>query len=299
VLDLLYGDEDIAFEDAAVFAGPADGAGVDVVLFDEFADCGREGLGMVGGHGGGVGEDDWFGSGIFRGTTSGGGFGGLVDGGDDLADFDFVVGLGLEGDDASGFCWGFRGNFVGLQFVEEVALVDVVAILYEPVGQDAGGDGFPHGGDFDFGCHGVFADFGLGKVWWILGEGDFKEVALFQAMEGEGAGGRACCGGTAYVFWGAAEFVDNDGCHKEPAAHVFGFFLYPVDAGIGILAADALEEGYVHGVELLDAEDGGVIDAFFFAFFEEVVVDPARAEDEFLGFSGEWGRRGFPQNGRG
>jgi hypothetical protein len=69
--------------------------------------------------------------------------------GDDLADLH----LGAFGDEdfegAGGFGKDFGSDLIGLDLEEGIAGGDGVAVLLLPAADDAGGDGFADGGDFD------------------------------------------------------------------------------------------------------------------------------------------------------
>ena len=80
-----------------------------------------------------------------------GGF--LIDAGDDLADLHGVARLDEMLQLAGGFGDDFGGHLVGLDFKKGIAGVDVGAVGLAPDAEEAGGDGFADGGDFDFEGH--------------------------------------------------------------------------------------------------------------------------------------------------
>ena len=82
------------------------------------------------------------------------GGGALADDGDDLADRDLVVDLGLEFLDGAGDGGGDLGvDLVGRDLDDGLVDGDLVADLDEPGGDDALGDGLAQLGQFDLGSH--------------------------------------------------------------------------------------------------------------------------------------------------
>lgn len=114
------------------------------------------------------------------------------------------------------------------------------------------------------------------------GKGVFNEALLLVKVNSFRADGRA---GTAFPT-GVADGVIADLLEATrdvgPRTHVARFFLAPDEFFLSpwIARHDGLEHFPVQGIELLDANDGCVLDALFFAILEEIVVDFARAEDE-------------------
>mmetsp|Transcript_26367 Transcript_26367/g.61104 ORF Transcript_26367/g.61104 Transcript_26367/m.61104 type:complete len:292 (+) Transcript_26367:167-1042(+) len=73
---------------------------------------------------------------------------------------------------------------------------------------------------------------------------------------------------------------DDAGCDVAPRAHVLGLLLDPHDLGVGV-ALRGLEHLVVgEGTDLLDADDGHVVDPLVRAGLVEVIVDPAAAEND-------------------
>mgnify|MGYP002136436644 CR=1 FL=1 len=72
---------------------------------------------------------------------------------DDLTDDDVGAGVHDDGDLAVDFGGAFGGDLVGLVGEERLTLADGVTGLDQPGGQEAPGDGFAHGRDFDFDGH--------------------------------------------------------------------------------------------------------------------------------------------------
>jgi hypothetical protein len=152
--------EHVALRDTTRLAGAFDAGGIEAGLGRKPAD----GRGDFGG-GSGFGRD-W--GGLRRGHRSrgrgclggdrGGGrrsiAGGTgLDRSHDLADDDFGAGRDRDGDLAVDFGGAFRGHLVGFVGKEGLALAHGVTAFDQPGGQQAPGDGFAHGRDFDFDGH--------------------------------------------------------------------------------------------------------------------------------------------------
>jgi hypothetical protein len=86
-----------------------------------------------------------------RGRSVAGGAG--FDRSDDLTDDDVGAGVHDDGDLAVDLGGAFGGDLVGLVGEERLTLADGVTGLDQPGGQEAPGDGFAHGRDFDFDGH--------------------------------------------------------------------------------------------------------------------------------------------------
>ena len=70
-----------------------------------------------------------------------------------MADDDVGARVDDEGDLPVDFGGAFRGHLVGFVREERLTLADGVTGLDQPGGQEAPGDGFAHGRDFDFDGH--------------------------------------------------------------------------------------------------------------------------------------------------
>ena len=99
--------------------------------------------------------------------------------------------------------------------------------------------------------------------------------------------GLGACGGAGGAFAaGVAELVIAQffkaGADVIEGTHVTGLFLAPDPLLLRtrILGDDLFEHLVVQRVELLDADDGGVLDLVLFAEFEEVVIHLAGAQNE-------------------
>jgi hypothetical protein len=66
---------------------------------------------------------------------------------------DFGAGRHGDGDAAIDFGRPFRGDLIGLVGEQRLTFADSVAALNGPRCKETSGDGFSHGGDFDFDSH--------------------------------------------------------------------------------------------------------------------------------------------------
>ena len=107
-------------------------------------------LGLGGGQRGGFGRGGEL---VRRGVGSGGRGGAFLDERDDLADLDLLALLGLDGQTPAAGGDDLAGNLVGFEGQQRFVGLHGVAVFLVPRGDDAGGDGFADGGDFDFEAH--------------------------------------------------------------------------------------------------------------------------------------------------
>ena len=154
--------EHVALGDTAGLAGALDACGVEAGFFGEATHGGRD----FGGGSGLGGDRSGFRSrsgGRSRGCgrLGGGSRSGArcvasrarFDRSDDLADHDVGACVDDDGDLAVDFGGAFGGHLVGFVGEERLTLADGVTGLDQPGGQEAPGDGFAHGRDFDFNGH--------------------------------------------------------------------------------------------------------------------------------------------------
>ena len=155
--------EHVALGDAAGFAGAFEGGGVEAGLRGEAADGGRDfggGAGLGGDRGG---DGSSRGGGADRGGRLGGGRSGRgggsiaggagFDAGDDLTNQDFGARLDGDGDASIDLGGAFGSDLIGFVGEQGLAFADRVPVFHQPSGEQAAGDGFSHGGDFDVDSH--------------------------------------------------------------------------------------------------------------------------------------------------
>jgi hypothetical protein len=154
--------EHVALEDASVLAGAGDGGGIDPLFLGLITDGGGKIVrifapGRCGGGNGGFHAGGF----LFRAI---GGFlltalrrswrdCFFVNGGDNLADLHRVADLDQMLELARAFGHDFGGDLVGLDFEDRFAGLDVSAVRLAPDAENARGDRFSDGRDFDFDGH--------------------------------------------------------------------------------------------------------------------------------------------------
>ena len=110
-----------------------------------------------------------------------------------------------------------------------------------------------------------------------------NEFALFEFVDGVGAGGRAGGGVAPRVGDVAGEQFAQAGLDEVPRAHVRRFLLAPDDLfRVAMSRHDGLQFLFVKRVKLLDADDGDVLDVAVLAMIVEVEINFSRTEDDAL-----------------
>ena len=105
-------------------------------------------------------------------------------------------------------------------------------------------------------------------------EGLADELVLFEEVDGEGAGGGRGGGGTTCVADSAFGKVLQAESEVGPGSHIFRLFLAPDEFCVGGLGSEEGEEFlFVQGIDLFEAEDGGIADFILFAVVGQIVKD--------------------------
>jgi len=117
----------------------------------------------------------------------------------------------------------------------------------------------------------------------FFAEGALDDFALFLFVAfggaaGRGGGGRARDAGEGKTI---EDFIAELNLDEIPRAHVFGFFLDPVNGrAVGIGLQHAAQSSIVERVKLFHANDGHILALGFFTMLEEVVIDFSGAQQE-------------------
>ena len=97
-------------------------------------------------------------------------------------------------------------------------------------------------------------------------EGLADELVLFEEVDSEGAGGGRGGGGAACVAESAFGKVLQAESEVGPGSHIFRLFLAPDEFCVGRLGSEEGQEFlFVEGIDLFEAEDGGIADFILFA----------------------------------
>jgi hypothetical protein len=115
------------------------------------------------------------------------------------------------------------------------------------------------------------------------GESGFEvgfEFAVVSRLRTGGGAGGFFAAGVGEVF---AYDLTQTRCDVGPSTHIFGFFLAPDELrGVMEFADEKGRKLVMEGVELLDADDGGVLYVVLFAKGIEIVKNFAGAENDAL-----------------
>ena len=100
------------------------------------------------------------------------------------------------------------------------------------------------------------------------------ELVLLEKVDSEGAGGGGRGSGAACVADSAFGKVLQAESEVGPGAHIFRLFLAPDEFCVGGLGSEEGEEFlFVQGIDLFEAEDGGIADFILFAVVGQIVKD--------------------------
>ena len=92
------------------------------------------------------------------------------------------------------------------------------------------------------------------------------ELVLFKEVDGKGAGGGRRRGGATRVAESAFRQILQAESEVGPGSHIFRLFLAPDEFCVGRLGSEEGEEFlFVEGIDLFEAEDGGIADFILFA----------------------------------
>lgn len=105
-------------------------------------------------------------------------------------------------------------------------------------------------------------------------EGLADELVLFDEVDSEGAGGGRRGSGATRVAESALGKILQAESEVGPGSHIFRLFLAPNEFCVGGLGSEEGEEFlFVEGIDLFEAEDGGIADFILFAVVGQIVKD--------------------------